>query len=105
MLIYNEVSRMIYAEPELTPADLHVLDLIREQRGKLSLHTMRNPRKWTGTLRKATLARAIRGSNSIEGYNATLNDVLAAADGTPIDDTDTSKAISGYQMALTSSPP
>ena len=92
---------MIYTEPELTPADLHVLDLIEDQREKLSLHTMRNPRKWTGSLRKATLARAIRGSNSIEGYNATLNDVLAAADGMPVDDTDTSKAISGYQMAMT----
>jgi len=34
-----------------------------------------------GLLRRNTLARAVRGSNSIEGYNVTAEDAIAAVDG------------------------
>jgi Fic family protein len=104
MQINNEVSSMIYLEPELTNADLHVLKLIREQREKLSMYTTHNPRRWFGTLRKATLARAIRGSNSIEGYDASLDEAMAAVeeDEPPLDEkTETWLAISSYRSAMT----
>jgi len=95
---------MIYQEPELTDADLHVLSLIREQREKLSMYNNHNPKRWFGTLRKATLARAIRGSNSIEGYDASLDEAMAAVeeDEPPLDEkTETWLAINSYRSAMT----
>jgi len=95
---------MIYQEPELTDADLHVLNLIKEQREKLSVYMNYNPKRWFGTLRKATLARAIRGSNSIEGYNASLDEAMAAVeeDDPPFDEkTETWLAINSYRSAMT----
>ncbi len=95
---------MIYQEPELTEADLYVLNLIREQRERLNrFSSYNNPRRWLGTLRKATLARAIRGSNSIEGYDASLDEAIAAVEGEPpVDEkTETWLAINGYRSAMT----
>lgn len=95
---------MIYQEPELSDADLYVLGLIKEQREKLSFYTTHNPRRWFGTLRKATLARAIRGSNSIEGYDASLDEAMAAVeeDEPPLDEkTETWLAINSYRSAMT----
>lgn len=95
---------MIYQEPDLTSADLYVLSLIKEQREKLSMFASYNPRRWFGTLRKATLARAIRGSNSIEGYDASLDEAMAAVeeDEPPLDEkTETWLAINSYRSAMT----
>lgn len=48
-------------------------------------------------------ARAVQGSNSIEGYNASLDDVVAAVDGEPTlgADEETQHALSGYRDAMT----
>lgn len=48
-------------------------------------------------------ARAIQGSNTIEGYNATLADAVAVADGeTPLEAVEeTSQALAGYRDAMT----
>lgn len=95
---------MIYHEPELTDADWRVLREIDAQREKLRLYTAHNPKRWSGTLRKATLARAIRGSNSIEGYVASLDQALAAVDheDPPLDEkTETWQAINSYRLAMT----
>ena len=48
-------------------------------------------------------ARAVQASNSIEGYNASLDDVMAVQDGDePMDaDTETQRALEGYQEAMT----
>jgi len=48
-------------------------------------------------------ARAVQGSNSIEGYNASLDDVAAAVDGEPVLDADaeTQLALTGYRDAMT----
>lgn len=61
------------------------------------------PRRWTGNLRRVLGALAVQGSNSIEGYNATVSDVVAVADGdTPLDaDESTRHAVRGYQDAMT----
>ncbi len=94
---------MIFREPSLQQADLHVLKLIEAQRQKLRLYTQSNPRRWTGSLRRSTFARAIQGSNSIEGYNATIDEAMAVVeDEPPLDErTETWLAISGYRAALT----
>lgn len=61
------------------------------------------PRRWYGSLRRMTLARAVQGSNSVEGYNASLDDVAAAVDGEPTlqADTETQLALAGYRDAMT----
>mgnify|MGYP000453943870 CR=1 FL=1 len=94
---------MIYQEPALTPQDKAVLGMINKQREILKLYTQSNPRRWMGSLRRATLARAIQGSNSIEGYNATLDEAMAVVNDEPrLDErTETWFAISGYRTALT----
>ncbi|HEV7771153.1 MAG TPA: Fic family protein [Solirubrobacterales bacterium] len=48
-------------------------------------------------------ARAVQGSNSIEGYNASLDDVVAAVEGEPTLDTgqETQLALAGYRDAMT----
>ncbi len=50
-----------------------------------------------------TFARAVQGSNSIEGYNASLDDVAAAVDGEPTLDAneETQLALAGYRDAMT----
>lgn len=93
---------MIYGAPKLEEIDLGVLELIERQRDRLKIHTQSAPKRWIGSLRRSTFARAIQGSNSIEGYNATLDDVLAVVEDEPIDDrTETWYAIRGYRNALT----
>ena len=49
-----------------------------------------------------TLVRAVQGSNSIEGYNASLDDVAAAVDGEPTLDAsaETQMALRGYRDAM-----
>jgi Fic family protein len=61
------------------------------------------PRRWNGTLRRMAFARAVQGSNSIEGYNASLDDVVAAVEGEPTFDAEqeTQLALSGYRDAMT----
>jgi Fic family protein len=48
-------------------------------------------------------ARAVQGSNSIEGYNASLDDVVAAVEGVPTLDAkeETQHALAGYRDAMT----
>jgi Fic family protein len=94
---------MIYASPPLEDADAAVLDLIDRQRERLKLFTQSAPKRWLGSLRRSTFARAIQGSNSIEGYNATLDDVVAAVDdeGQLDERSETWHAIRGYRDALT----
>ena len=94
---------MIFQEPKLELIDQKVLDLIRGQRERLKIYTQHNPRRWFGSLRRSTFARAIQGSNSIEGYNASMEEAMAAVeDEPPLDErTETWYAINGYRAALT----
>ncbi|HEY2261450.1 MAG TPA: Fic family protein [Streptosporangiaceae bacterium] len=63
---------------------------------------LRTPRRWEGVLRRSALARAIQGSNSIEGYQVAEDDAAAALDGEkPISaDEKTFLEIRGYRQAL-----
>lgn len=93
---------MIYETPPLDGADHSVLAAIDRLRGDLRFY-LREPRRWFGTLRRATLARAVQGSNSIEGYHASVEDVAAVMEGEePLDaDEETRQAIAGYRDAMT----
>src|SRR5207245_372878 len=66
-------------------------------------YAMSASRKWTGVLRRNMFARAIQGSNTIEGYNVTVDDAIAIAeDQEPLDaEAETLAALRGYRNALT----
>lgn len=93
---------MLFKSEELTPAECEVIARISEARKALK-YNLATPRRWTGLLRRNTLARAIRGSNSIEGYNVTAEDAIAAAAGEePLDANHESwMAVTGYRNAMT----
>ena len=94
---------MIYQTPKLQPEDQEAITLVAEQRERLRHYIQHSPSRWTGSLRRAMLARAIQGSNSIEGYIADIDTVVAAIEGEPpVDErTETTMAINGYQAAMT----
>jgi Fic family protein len=93
---------MIYQEPPMDADDKAVLELLADQRKKLALYTQHNPRRWMGSIRRRAFAKAIQGSNSIEGYNASLDEAIAIVEEEPIDErTETWYALTGYRTALT----
>ena len=93
---------MIYREPPLDGDDKAVLQLIEDQRQRLASQTQNNPRRWSGSIRRRTFAKAIQGSNSIEGYNASVDEAIGVIEDEPIDErTETWYALSGYRAALT----
>jgi Fic family protein len=65
-------------------------------------HQVAEPRRWIGLLRRVSFARAIQGSNSIEGYNVSLDDSVAATEREePLDATsETWAAVAGYREAM-----
>ena len=93
---------MVFTTPEPDELELRVLGLIDGLREQLR-HRVAEPRRWVGGLRRLTFARAVQASNSIEGYNASLDDVVAAVDGEqPLDaDEETGLAVAGYRDAMT----
>ena len=94
---------MIYQYPKLEQRDQTVLGLIREQRTQLRHQVNQNPIRWTGFLRKNTFARAIQGSNTIEGINANLAEAIAIIDDERPEtlEEETIKALQGYRNAMT----
>lgn len=92
----------IFIIPEIDADVRRVIRLIEELRERLR-HQVAQPRRWVGSLRRNTFARAMQGSNSIEGYNASLDDVLAAVDGEPLQEAEaeTVLAVAGYRDAMT----
>lgn len=95
--------KTVFATPTPTIEELRVVALIDEMRNDLKHRVVMEPRRWTGNLRRVLGALAVQASNSIEGYNATLSDVVAAADGdAPLEaDEATRQAVRGYQDAMT----
>lgn len=70
----------------LTPApdleDQQVIAEIHEVRAALA-DFLRVPQRWNGLLRRTSTARAIQGSNTIEGYTVSDEDAVAAVDDEP----------------------
>jgi Fic family protein len=94
---------MIYEPPKLQTEDLKVMYLLDQQRESIRYLTQFNPKRWTGSLRRVLFAKAVQGSNSIEGINADIDTAVAAIEGEPPldEDTETHMAIGGYRAALT----
>src|ERR1039458_2569364 len=91
---------MIFAAPRLEPIDRDVIERILATKRSLQ-HTLAVPRRWNGLLRRSTMGRAIRGSNSIEGYRISRHDVIAAAQGESVEaNEETGRAIEGYRRAM-----
>ncbi|WOQ17049.1 Fic family protein [Raineyella sp. W15-4] len=72
----------LYRQPTLDDRDREVLTEIHGLKADLAA-VLRVPARWRGALRRTSRARAIRGSNSIEGINATPDDALAVVDDQP----------------------
>lgn len=92
----------LYRHPELGLDDLDVIDEIQEMRESLAAF-LRAPKRWSGGLRRTAQAKAIQGSNSIEGYTVTEQDAGAAVDAEPplTADEQTWAEIVGYRRVLT----
>jgi Fic family protein len=93
---------MLFRAPELDARELEVLADIEDLRGRLR-HQLHEPRRWYGPLRRLSAARAIQGSNSIEGFDANLEDAAAVVvREDPLDaDEETRLALTGYREAMT----
>lgn len=93
---------MLFHTPSLTDPERSVVERIDQVREALR-YQLTTQRRWVGLLRRVVLARAIRGSNSIEGYNVSLDDAVAAVAGQEPTDSarDAWLAVTGYRDAMT----
>lgn len=95
---------MLFSPPPLEASEQAVLERIEELRKALRYATAER-RRWTGLLRRVLFARNIRGSNSIEGYEVSLDDALSIAlmeDEESFDaEQETKAAVIGYRNAMT----
>ena len=91
---------MIFQTPAPDAGELAVHRAVDQLREKLAYAT--RSRRWVGLLSRVTMARVIQGSNSIEGFNVSVQDALAAVDGDqPLDASgDTWAAILGDRNAM-----
>ncbi len=93
---------MIFQAPTLLPEEMEVLQKINAMRETLK-YAISTPGRWFGVLRRTTLARNIRHSNSIEGINVSKDDALAAVqDDEPMTaEKSTWQATIGYRNVMT----
>lgn len=93
---------MLFELPALGEPELEVVGQVDELRERLR-RQLREPRRWSGSLRRMQFARAVQASNTIEGYEAALDDAAAIDLGEdPIDvDEETHLAVRGYRDAMT----
>lgn len=93
---------MLHATPDTRPEDTAVLAAIDDIRGTLR-HSLARPRRWSGSLRRQARARAVRGSNTIEGITVSEDEAFAIVgqeeDQVALDPT--WFAIKGYSDAMT----
>ncbi len=93
---------MVYEIPELRKGEEAALGRIEDLRRQLRYYVA-EPRRWVGSLRRVLGAKAIQGSNSIEGFNVSVEDALAAIEGDQPTEAGASdwQAVRGYQRAMT----
>ncbi|MGD0975496.1 MAG: Fic family protein [Candidatus Korobacteraceae bacterium] len=93
---------MLFVAPKLDQQEFEVIEQIDVMRQSLK-YAISTPGRWYGALRRATFARNIRHSNSIEGINVTRDDAMAAVENQ--EPTETAKpvwqATVGYRDAMT----
>ena len=93
---------MLFTTPEVGEPEEAVIAQIDDLRKTMRLY-LHEPRRWAGSLRRTQFARAVQGSNSIEGFDARLDDAMAIELGElPLDASEeTALAIKGYRDAMT----
>ena len=95
---------MLYEIQDLPAEYLRVTERVDEMRLRLRFLLQQQPARWAGLLRRSEFARAIQGSNSIEGLKVTVDDAMAAVEGEePLIDgrTEAWLAVRGYREAMT----
>lgn len=92
----------LFATPDPDFEDQQVISEIHEVRASLA-DFLRVPKRWNGLLRRTSTARAIQGSNTIEGYTVSDEDAVAAVDDEPplSADEETWLEIIAYRRVLT----
>ncbi len=93
---------MLFTYRTLDDEEKRVEEATARLRADLRRYVATEPRRWTGLLARMTRARALAGSNSIEGINVSDDDALAAIDREdPANtDRDTWQAVVGYREAM-----
>jgi Fic family protein len=93
---------MIYQTPTTEAGEELALEKIAHLRRELRYYVA-EPRRWVGSLRRVLGARAIQGSNSIEGFDVSVEDALAAIEGDePAEASEADwLAVLGYRRAMT----
>jgi Fic family protein len=93
---------MVFDFPEIGVEEEVALTKIDALRRELR-HHVAEPRRWVGSVRRMLAARAIQGSNSIEGFNVSVEDAVAAIeDDEPAEaGTEDWHAVTGYRRAMT----
>ncbi len=72
----------LFSTPDPDLEDQQVIGEIHDVRASLA-DFLRVPKRWDGLLRRTATARAIQGSNTIEGYTVSDEDAVAAVDDEP----------------------
>ena len=93
---------MLFTYRALDDEEKRVEDATARIRRDLRQYVVTEPRRWTGLLARMTRARALAGSNSVEGINVSDEDAIAAIDGEDpaTTDRDTWRAVVGYRAAM-----
>jgi Fic family protein len=93
---------MIFTIRALPKDFIKVLEEINVLREKLRFATSHSLNRWNGLLARTSYARAIVGSNTIEGINVTFDEAIAAVDREPPEKTTDEdwQAIWGYREAM-----
>lgn len=90
----------LFATPKLDQLEIDVIAEIEQVRKVFSYNT--TSQRWFGNLRRMAYARAMRGSNSIEGYNTTVSGAMAVLDGDDLIDSteETWMVLLGWRTAM-----
>jgi Fic family protein len=98
----KQYNTMLFDPPKLDERELETIARIEDLK-KMLRYAVQTPKRWPGLLRRASFARAIMASNSIEGFNVTVEDAIAAVEGDePHEAGDADwKAVRGYRSAMT----
>jgi Fic family protein len=102
LMLFPVTRPPIYELPMLRSEELEALEKIERLRRELRIYVA-EPRRWVGSVARVLRARAIQGSNSIEGYNVSVEDAVAAIEGDEPTDALLRdwQAVESYRRAMT----